>query len=506
MARVSLRRSVPVFLLAVGLSFLPTMASATPSSPWSASLPNGNTPDLLAQTVCPLATTCVTVGVDTTPSNIPEPVVITSAPTAFSSTVTQIPLPANAVLGNGGALNAVSCLTTWCAAVGTYVTPGGFQQSFVATWTITAPQSAVATELPPVSSTKNLNPVPSAVSCWAVNACVVTGNVSTTTPSSQGAVISQPFVVTDETKGWASATTVVSATGVTKSADEFFGGVSCWAANACMVIGSYLPTGAPVGQPIEFAANFNGTKYSGLTAVEQYPFTRGGRDLVCTNATTCSFLDGANWVATLSNKVWSVAQVIGAVPGASATVAPTATFLSCATMSRCIEGGSFVTVGSVIAAYLSPVVAASPAPVATDVVIGSAGSFITAQLPELGQEVSGACLPSGACLVIDGSGDNYAVALAATTPQAPTGVTATAVSKGCTVAWTAPTVTGGSAITGYQVVVTTGSTVKTLSVGVVKSTTVTGLTPGVTASLTVATVTAAGVSSPTTAVSCLPKS
>jgi hypothetical protein len=82
---------------------------------------------------------------------------------------------------------------------------------------------------------------------------------------------------------------------------------------------------------------------------------------------------------------------------------------------------------------------------------------------------------------------------AATAPDAPTAVSASAGNAQATVVWTAPASNGGSAVTGYDVTrYVAGTAQGTTSFGVVTQTTVTGLTNGTTYTFRVAAKNAVG--------------
>jgi outer membrane protein OmpA-like peptidoglycan-associated protein len=88
--------------------------------------------------------------------------------------------------------------------------------------------------------------------------------------------------------------------------------------------------------------------------------------------------------------------------------------------------------------------------------------------------------------------------IAATIPDAPTGVSATASTTAATVSWTAPASDGGSAITSYIVTSSGGQTCTTPD-GATLSCVVTGLTNGTGYTFTVVAVNAVGNSLPSTA-------
>ena len=92
--------------------------------------------------------------------------------------------------------------------------------------------------------------------------------------------------------------------------------------------------------------------------------------------------------------------------------------------------------------------------------------------------------------------ESVAALAAATVPDAPTGVTASAGDGQATVSWTAPASDGGTAITGYKVTALVGGVAQgTTDVGVVTQTVVSGLTNGTTYTFKVAAVNGIGTGS-----------
>jgi hypothetical protein len=246
--------------------------------------------------------------------------------TAWSVQTTPNPTGATSI-----SLAGVSCVSSVCAAVGSYTNSTGTVVTLVEWWNGTE-WSIPSTPNPTGAKSSTL----SGVSCTAVLACTATGSYV----NSSGTELT--LVERFASLKW-SIQESPNPTGAHGSGLE---GVSCGATEACVAVGGY--TSGPVGANVHktLAEGWNGTAW----AIQETPRPKieatgsfGG--VSCTSATACTavgrYRNSSNLYVTLAERWNGTAWLIQSTPNPSEAPGSVLNGVSCSSSEACIAVGSY---------------------------------------------------------------------------------------------------------------------------------------------------------------------
>ena len=331
-------------------------STPTPSVPWSiVPSPNrGNGRNTLNSVSCVTSTDCVAAGYSTSSTGIPRTLIESWNGTAWAVT------PSLNFGHVGAVLDAVSCTSNWCMAVGDF--GNADVRTFAEWWNA---NGRVAVAMPNPSNVVNLL---TDLSCLSPSRCVAVGSygrnhAKTLIESWNGkrwSLVTSPSVGRD--LSYLHGVSCINATdcvGVgtyqTASGDrtlvESWNGtkwsvvsspnepndelsaVSCSGATSCMAVGSYFKAGR--SKPL--AESWNGTSWS-VVRTPGYMQTIVFLDGVsCSSSTSCLAVGGTDdtLIESWDGTVWSI------VPSPNKGEGGALSDVSCTSSARCVAAGYF---------------------------------------------------------------------------------------------------------------------------------------------------------------------
>ena len=209
-------------------------------TPVKAPLPAGaaTTPGVgLSRVACPSVTVCVAAGAYTDSSGKIQGLLLTRHGASWKAA--QAPLPAGASTSSGVSFSGLACpSTTVCVAVGYYLDSAGNEQGLLLTG---QGSSWIAAHVPLPAGAATSTEVPlSSVACLSAVACVVTGQDTGASGSSEG------LLLTGLGSAWIAAQVPLPAGA--GSSWVGLGGLACPSITACVVAGGAIARSSGIGQ------------------------------------------------------------------------------------------------------------------------------------------------------------------------------------------------------------------------------------------------------------------
>jgi|GEM_PF-655025 len=311
-----------------------------------APLPNDTTLFVRGGTVsqlsCAATGYCVAVGSYLDVNSVQQSFVSSEVKGVWSSVV-DIPGTDALNVGKKSAASAVSCATTTnCLAGGTYRDNGSLLHAYLATFNGTTWSDVAVPGLDALSSgTPNIN----AISCTAVNTCLVAGSYVDFSSSTHG------FLISENAGVW---TTLLDVTGLPIATSNSYVSVSaatCLSTGNCTVAGTYSDASSNRKAFVmtETAKSWGTpTTIAGMDAVHT-PVSATVTSVSCASAGNC-YLVGtfkitnstiAGFAAAQIKGVWGAAQQLSGVVAVSTNGASTVSTVSCVASGSCVYGGSY---------------------------------------------------------------------------------------------------------------------------------------------------------------------
>jgi hypothetical protein len=402
---------------------------------------------------CDAGNGCVEVGSYIDSRSIRQPVIAFSVGGVVASG-TEVPLPPDKANNPAAELTAVSCpQPRLCLAAGDYVNSLGHRSGFAVTWS-NGTIKVLADPPLPASAPAHTVSLLDAVSCAAVTTCLVGGSFA------DGAAGTQPFI--DELSGsaWQAAGVVPLPSTALKSGAQRADvtGLSCFAATACELTGTYSTSGGV----LSFVAPAAGGVPAAASALPLGPGAATTKNQEATSAISCPAARSCeavgDYVSAAGAQVALVVQqhgagwAVGTLHGPAGLASGGSVALgavSCAGPGTCEAVGGFDEASGSTGAVIDELVGGAWQPG-----VGVAPPADVPSAPKL-DALGVSCAPSHACTVSGLYGASPGVqlpmtALAYLPPGAPSTLRVTESGLKATISWSAPSV-AGSGISSYVI-------------------------------------------------------